>query len=79
MILMGRIPFVCVEGRCQECAQDADCKDGGSCQSGKCEGAGGGGDGAVGGVLLVFAPPAANWAGVRTGPVESAGTGVELC
>ena len=27
---------VCVEGRCQECAQDSDCKDGFVCRSNKC-------------------------------------------
>lgn len=27
---------VCVEGRCQECGTDADCKDGFVCQSNKC-------------------------------------------
>ncbi len=27
---------VCVEGRCQECATDADCKDGFVCRSNKC-------------------------------------------
>jgi peptidoglycan-associated lipoprotein len=27
---------VCVEGRCQECAQDADCKDGFVCRANKC-------------------------------------------
>jgi peptidoglycan-associated lipoprotein len=28
---------VCVEGRCQECAADADCKDGFVCRANKCE------------------------------------------
>src|SRR6266545_3490938 len=27
---------VCVEGRCQECSQDADCKEGFVCRSNKC-------------------------------------------
>jgi peptidoglycan-associated lipoprotein len=27
---------VCVEGRCQECSQDADCKDGFVCRANKC-------------------------------------------
>ncbi len=27
---------VCVEGRCQECAQDSDCKDGFVCRANKC-------------------------------------------